>query len=90
MYSSTGLFGMILTPCFGSSTWRSFFWVTAGMMVIAALAIFFTVPPDHIDEKLDRRVDWIGAAIITVALVLLTFVLAQGEVASNGWATACK
>ena len=36
-----------------------------------------------------RRVDWIGAALVTSGLVLITFVLGQGELAPDGWRTPC-
>lgn len=66
------------------------FWVLAGMTALSALAVFFVVPQDRRDPHADRRVDWTGAAIITVSLVFLLFVLAQGEVAPDGWKTGCK
>jgi hypothetical protein len=59
-------------------------------VILAGLAILITVPHDVLEPQLDRRVDWIGAGVVTTSLVLLTFVLAQGEVAGNGWATPCK
>ncbi|KAG8738844.1 hypothetical protein FRC11_001101 [Ceratobasidium sp. 423] len=52
-------------------------------MLAAALAIHKDKPST---EK-DRRVDWIGAAISTTALVLLTFSLAQSSSAKDGWRT---
>ncbi|KAG9017798.1 hypothetical protein FRB93_004609 [Tulasnella sp. JGI-2019a] len=70
-----------------SDSWRSMFFVFAGLAVLAALAVFFAVPTDKLDDTADRRVDWLGAAIVTCSLVMLLFSLAQGEVASNGWGT---
>lgn len=37
----------------------------------------------------DRRVDWLGAFLVTAGLVLIVFVLGQGEVAPQKWATPC-
>lgn len=37
-----------------------------------------------------KRVDWIGASLITVGLVLIMFVLGQGELAPQGWKTPCE
>ncbi|KAG8856950.1 hypothetical protein FRB96_006213 [Tulasnella sp. 330] len=70
-----------------SDSWRSMFFVFAGLAVLAGLAVFFAVPRDKFDDRTDRRVDWLGAAMITVSLVMLLFALAQGEVAANGWGT---
>jgi hypothetical protein len=36
-----------------------------------------------------RRVDWLGAFLITAALVLILFVLGEGETAPKQWATSC-
>lgn len=60
------------------------FFIFGAMAVLAAIAVFFAVPRDKLDPNVDRRVDWIGGAIITISLVLLLFVLAQGEVAPEG------
>ncbi|KAF7420881.1 hypothetical protein PC9H_011399 [Pleurotus ostreatus] len=39
-------------------------------------------------EEEDRRVDWLGAFLVTAGLVLVVFVLSDGEVAPRQWATA--
>jgi hypothetical protein len=36
-----------------------------------------------------RRVDWLGALLITVGLVFIVFVLSDGEIAPQGWRTGC-
>lgn len=46
-----------------------------------------TFDKDHISPDVDRRVDWIGAALVTVGLVLIVFVLGQGQIAPEGWKT---
>ncbi|KAG8933067.1 hypothetical protein FRC03_001175 [Tulasnella sp. 419] len=66
-----------------STTWRGVFFLHAGLAAISAIGILFAAPRDHLDPTTDRRVDWIGAALATSSLVLLTFVLGEGEVA--GW-----
>ena len=37
----------------------------------------------------DKRVDRIGAFFVTTGLVLIVFVVCQGEVAPRQWATPC-
>lgn len=37
----------------------------------------------------DKRVDWIGALLVTIGLVLIVFVLGQGGIAPRRWATPC-
>ncbi|KAG8957580.1 hypothetical protein FRC00_003783 [Tulasnella sp. 408] len=69
------------------ASWRAMFFILCGMTALAGLAVFYVVPKDVRSENRDKRVDWVGAAVITTSLVLLLFVLAQGEVASNQWKT---
>jgi hypothetical protein len=38
----------------------------------------------------DKRVDWIGAGLITVGLIFVMFVVSAGSTAPNGWATGCE
>jgi hypothetical protein len=42
---------------------------------------------ENVDE--DRRVDWLGALLVTGGLALLMFVLGDGTVAPRGWKTGC-
>ena len=37
-----------------------------------------------------RRVDWLGAFLVTAGLVLIVFVLSDGSIAPNGWKTPCQ
>ena len=37
---------------------------------------------------MDRRVDWVGAALVTVGFVFITFALGEGSVAPAGWKTS--
>lgn len=40
-------------------------------------------------EEKDKRIDWIGAGLVTSGLVFIVFVLGQGELAEQRWATGC-
>ena len=42
------------------------------------------------NEKLDKRVDWAGAALVTAAMVCIMFVLGQGSLAPQKWRTPCE
>ncbi|KAK7451311.1 hypothetical protein VKT23_012652 [Stygiomarasmius scandens] len=85
-----GVFGNMfgaLTTEFTSRSWRSAFYLSCGIVllsVIGAIAFFDTDEPA---TDTDRRVDWIGSFLVTSGLVLIVFVLAQGEIAPNKWAT---
>lgn len=60
---------------------------TAGLIGISGLISFDADVPSA--ERV-KRVDWIGASLVTIGLVLIIFVLGQGEIASDGWKTPCK
>ncbi|KAG8923575.1 hypothetical protein FRC00_006067 [Tulasnella sp. 408] len=71
-----------------SIRWRAMFFILCGMAALSAISVFLVVPKDVRDENRDKRVDWVGAGLVTASLVLLLFALAQGEVAPSGWKTA--
>lgn len=70
--------------------WRGVFYVSAGISAATVIAAALAIHKDKPSQEKDRRVDWIGAAISTSALVLLTFALAQSSSAKDGWRTPCK
>jgi len=78
--------GGVMTE-YASIAWRGVFYVSAGIAAITMIAAALAIHKDKPSEEKDRRVDWIGAAISTVALVLLTFALAQSSSAKDGWRT---
>lgn len=68
---------------FAPDTWRSVFWVSAGLGALIGLLALWVVPQDRAKDH-NLKVDWIGGALITSAVTLLTFSLAGGEGAPNG------
>lgn len=40
-------------------------------------------------EGEDRRVDWLGAILVSAGLILITFALGQGQLAPTQWRTPC-
>lgn len=80
--------GPSLTLCH-RQTWRSTFYLTVGLCALGITAGFYGIPPDHASTEVDKRVDWLGAFLVTAGLVLIVFVLADGEVAPKQWATPC-
>lgn len=49
-----------------------------------------SIDNDVPSEEVDKRIDWLGAFLVTAGLVLIVFVLSQGELAPQGWSTPCK
>ncbi|KAG9098272.1 hypothetical protein FS749_004259 [Ceratobasidium sp. UAMH 11750] len=78
--------GGVMTD-YSSVAWRGIFYVSAGISAATMIAAAIAIHKDKPSQEKDRRVDWIGAAISTTALVLLTFALAQSSSAKDGWRT---
>lgn len=74
----------------GRQTWRSPFYLECGMTVLCFIGGMISIDKDLPSTEVDRRVDWIGAFLVTAGLVLIVFVLGQGEIAPQQWATPCK
>jgi MFS family permease len=59
----------------------------AGVSFAWLLLGFFVFEDDEPSAEEDKRVDWIGATMITVGLVLIVFVLSDLPTAPDGWKT---
>ncbi|KAH6901343.1 efflux protein [Coprinopsis sp. MPI-PUGE-AT-0042] len=72
---------------FTAKTWRSTFYLMAGITLLSFICGWFVIPPDiHVEGK-DKRIDWIGSFVVSAGLILVVFVLGQGELAERGWRT---
>ncbi|KAK7040362.1 hypothetical protein VNI00_009832 [Paramarasmius palmivorus] len=67
--------------------WRSIFYFSAALTFLSLVVGLLAFDPDHPSGEPDKRVDWIGAILVTSGLVLIVFVLAQGEIAPQRWKT---
>lgn len=82
-----GAFGMIsggVLTQLSSTHWRSSFYLIAAVSALTGISGMISFDAD---VTATEAVDWIGASLVTVGLVLIVFVLGQGEVASQGWKT---
>ncbi|POS73853.1 hypothetical protein DHEL01_v207758 [Diaporthe helianthi] len=85
------IFGNLLGGLIGSYThWAWVFWALAILAGLVTVAGFFVIPPPpttlHAQGvKVKATVDWIGAVMITVGLMVLLFALTEGNVV--GWKT---
>ncbi|KIM37307.1 hypothetical protein M413DRAFT_13459 [Hebeloma cylindrosporum] len=70
-----------------AKTWRSSFYMLGGLCFMSFLGGLIYIDNDVPSEEVDKRIDWLGAFLATGGLVLIVFVLSQGELASRGWAT---
>ncbi|KAI0668013.1 efflux transporter [Trametes maxima] len=70
-----------------AKTWRSTFWFLAGLSAVCCLGGMVSIDKDVPHDIVDRRVDWLGALLVTAGLTLIIFVLSDGSIAPNGWKT---
>ncbi|KAG2354796.1 major facilitator superfamily domain-containing protein [Suillus spraguei] len=83
-----GAFGMIIGGVLTQLTsthWRSIFYMAAATSAIIGVSGLISFDADVPSSEAVKRVDWIGASLVTTGLVLIVFVLGQGEIA--GWKT---
>ncbi|KXN82109.1 hypothetical protein AN958_03163 [Leucoagaricus sp. SymC.cos] len=66
-------------------TWRSVLYLFAGINVICLIGGIFCIDKDVPNTVDDKKVDWLGAFLITAGLVFILFVLGEGE--TRGWST---
>ena len=78
--------GGVLTQLTGA-TWRSVFFLFAGLGAACFAGGLIVIDKDTPSTEKDRRVDWLGAFLVTAGLVLIVFVLSDGSIAPNGFAT---
>ncbi|KAK4688236.1 hypothetical protein P7C73_g1875, partial [Tremellales sp. Uapishka_1] len=77
--------GGVLTE-YSKYTWRSTFFVFAGLAAGIAICAWFVIPNDELHTR-DRRIDWVGAALVTIGLIFIQFAISDGEVAPDEWKT---
>ncbi|KAK2466613.1 hypothetical protein APHAL10511_000871 [Amanita phalloides] len=78
--------GAILTQL-TKSTWRSTFFLSAGLTAFYVVIGWFAIDNDEPSTEKDKRVDWLGGLFITAGLTFIIFVLSDGEIAPQKWAT---
>jgi hypothetical protein len=89
-----------LTLAYDRPTWRSTFYFNAALGLVCLFGAITSIEADpplrqskstsSASEEAERRVDWLGAFLVTSSLVLIVFVLSAGETAPQGWKTPCK
>lgn len=80
----------LTTFVFHRPTWRSVYFLVSGLAILCIIGAVFIIDADHPSIEQDKRIDWLGALFVTAGLVLVVFVLSDGEIAPNKWATPCK
>lgn len=60
-----------------------------GANILCFIGGLLCIDKDIPHPKDDRKVDWLGAFLITAGLVMILFVLGDGEEAPKQWATGC-
>ncbi|KAH6901322.1 major facilitator superfamily domain-containing protein [Coprinopsis sp. MPI-PUGE-AT-0042] len=85
-----GIFGSAVGGALTESTaptWRSPFYLMSGITFLSLVCGWFSIPRDNPSPGVDKRIDWLGAFIVSAGLVLVIFSLGQGELAPQKWRT---
>ncbi|KAG2132988.1 major facilitator superfamily domain-containing protein [Suillus clintonianus] len=85
-----GAFGMIVggtVTQLSSQHWRATFYVAAAFSAMCCIGALISFDADKKSTEVDKRLDWIGAVLVTSGLVFIVFVLGQGPLAPQGWKT---
>jgi len=68
---------------------KQLFLIAVMAMFIIIIGTFFIPSEPPKKEAADRRLDWIGAGIISLSLCLFSFSINQGGLVDRGWKHAC-
>ncbi|WWD01488.1 hypothetical protein V866_008432 [Kwoniella sp. B9012] len=88
-FSVGGILGLLIGGLFVSYvkyTWRSCLFVVAGIGLLIGISVIIVIPSDG-SHTTNRHVDWPGALLVTVGLVLFLFAISDAQSAPNGWKT---
>ncbi|WWC61208.1 uncharacterized protein I303_103788 [Kwoniella dejecticola CBS 10117] len=89
-FSLGGILGLVIGGLFVSYvkyTWRSALFFVAGIGILSTISVIVVIPSDKSHTE-DSQVDWPGAALITIGLVLFLFAISDAQSAPNGWRTS--
>jgi predicted cobalt transporter CbtA len=71
--------------------WQHLYFIYAAFNVIPVIGGYFAIPPEPAKTDAEnRKIDWVGAVLVTVAMSLLTFSITQSGLAEHEWRTPCK
>lgn len=85
-----GFFGGIFFAgiCGEYLKWHWYFYVDAILCAVTTVSAYFSVPSDYAEKrKQGAKMDWIGACLIVVGLVLFVFAITDSSHAPQRWKT---
>lgn len=81
-----GIFFAGVTAEFASWSW--YFYIGAILTAVTGVTAWFAIPSDMAERRsMNIRMDWPGAVLISVGLILVVFAITDSSHAPNGWAT---
>ncbi|EKG19418.1 Major facilitator superfamily [Macrophomina phaseolina MS6] len=93
IYGAMAPFGFYIGIFFGGitaqyTTWRWYFFIGAILSLSTTLVTWFAIPSDREERKaMNVRMDWWGAVLISVGLILVVYAITDSAHAPSGWAT---
>lgn len=79
--------GICTSAALPSYAWSWYFWIAAGLAILAASLAYLCVPADHSNNSRSTplSMDWLGAATITSSLILLAYALSASAATPTSW-----
>ena len=65
-----------MAPAASSASWRTIFWLQAGLGGVLCVMGWFVLPEDEMSQRYNMGLDWVGAVLSTAGLGLLVCDLA--------------
>ncbi|KAK0207566.1 putative efflux transporter [Armillaria fumosa] len=78
--------GGVLTQLTAAS-WRSPFYLITALTVVTFVLGLYAIDGDRPSIPTDQRIDWVGAVLVSSGILLVVFVLSEGEMAPHQWRT---
>lgn len=67
------------------------YYAIAGVNLIPIISGYYFIPAEPArSETENRKVDWPGAALITIGIALLCFAITQSGLEDRGWKEPCE
>lgn len=73
-----------------SNGWRKVFYILFAAALVPCIGAYWAIPSTRPDPNADKRIDFLGAALVTGGLVILLYAMTAGSTAPQGFKTSCK
>lgn len=70
------------------TTWGAYFWIGTALTIITGITAALTIPSDMEERRgLGIKMDWLGAALSSIGLIMFTYAIVDSSHAPQQWKT---